>query len=51
MPNVEHTYHSGKVHIKLGDKTACGEDLTLNPTHWRLSTKSVSCIRCKESRH
>ncbi len=51
MPNVEHIFKRGKVHIKTGNRTACGEDLTLNPTHWEITSKPVSCERCKATRN
>lgn len=46
MPNVEHTLHKGKIHIKTGNKTACGEDLTKYPEHWTTTSKVENCERC-----
>lgn len=51
MTNVEHTLHQGKVHIKTGNKTACGEDLTRFPGQWTTTTKAVNCERCKSTRN
>ncbi len=51
MPNVEHILHKGKIHIKLGSKTACGEDLTKNPEHWKTVSNPVNCKNCEKTRN
>lgn len=51
MPNIEHILHQGKVHIKTGNKTACGEDITRYPNHWKVVSKPVNCERCKSTRN
>lgn len=51
MPNIEHNLHQGKVHIKTGNKTVCGEDLKRFPSHWTIVSKPVNCKRCKSTRN